>query len=258
MRASRSAPSSSAATMNSDFARAWGSAKRAPRPLASKYRPLPSRARATRSGYASAVSTPTISIGFRDLLATAELALPVIGGTLRLPQRARVNRETAGQRACAAQGADAQAQVCIACAGRRAQHVALAENGGDLAREARRPQVPALDQQVCESRMSAHGGERAAMRGDAPGRVHRAQASQEIACLRERRRGRRIEPAQAPGIRRAPAGELERERCEVRMQDLGRRLCDERRLHALGPQAVADPGTQTTGAAAPLVGGGLR
>ena len=50
IRASRSAPSSSAATMNSDFESACGVAKRAPLPFASTYRPPSPRERPIRSG----------------------------------------------------------------------------------------------------------------------------------------------------------------------------------------------------------------
>ena len=51
--------------------------------------------------------------------------------------------------------------------------------------------------------------------------------------------------------------QLERERREVGVQDLGRREGQQAALLLLGPQAIADAGLEAAGAAAALVGGGL-
>ena len=166
MRASRSAPSSSAATMNSDLASACGSAKRAPRPFASRYRPSAPRARPIRSGYASASSTPVHRSGSAASFAPArEFALPAGGIARRLLERARIDADARGQCGIAAQRADAQAQIRVAHARCSAQHVAFAQDGGKVAGQAQRAPIASLDQHVRQPRMHCRPAPR---RGHAP------------------------------------------------------------------------------------------
>ena len=96
------------------------------------------------------------------------------------------------------------------------------------------------------------------MRRHAPGAIDRLELVQQVARLGEGRRGRRIEPAQPAGVGGPPAGELERERREIRARDFrGREGC-ERCLSTFGPEPIAHAGGEPAGAAAALVCGRLR
>ena len=69
---------------------------------------------------------------------------------------------------------------------------------------------------------------------------------------------RRIEPAERRRVGRAPAGQFERQRRQVGVDDLGRRLRRQRRVRGLRPQAITDARRGAAGAAAALVGRGAR
>ncbi len=258
--ASRSAPSSSAATRNGDFASACGSAKRAPRPFASRYR-LPSpRARAMRSGYASASKTPAIasrsavsappransrrhSAALRAAFAVARASAEIPeGSAARSPASAATRKRISASRAPGA-----------ACRMSRSPRIAARSQARPC-----RAQVARLRQHVREPRMRAHSRKRAAVSRDAIVGVDRLQAPQQIARLREMRGRRRVEPAQGARIGGAPDAELERERREVRVQDLGFGPRVQRELRALRPEAVANARRQAAGAAAALIRRGLR
>ena len=83
--------------------------------------------------------------------------------------------------------------------------------------------------------MGTHAGEGAAVRRHAGRRIDGVQLAKQVPRLGQGSGGRRIQPAQAPRIGRAPAGEFQCERCEVRMGYFGRGLRRQRRLGTLGP-----------------------
>ena len=158
----------------------------------------------------------------------------------------------------AAQGLDARAQVGIVLRGLAPQDVALGEKRGDLARERGFAACRARDHQVREPGRDAHRGHRAAVCRHATVRADRAQVGKECATLRERTGRRRIEPAQRGRLGHAGTGEFERERGEVRFEDLRHRAHRQRRLVALAPEPDAEARGDAARAAASLVGRCLR
>ena len=78
----------------------------------------------------------------------------------------------------------------------------------------------------------------AAERRDAATGIDRLEPCEQVACLRERRRWRRIDPRQGRRVVAAPAGEFERERREVCLEDFGR---------GLRQQRVVEPTRSTAG-----------
>ena len=82
-------------------------------------------------------------------------------------------------------------------------------------------------------------------------------ASEQVARAGQRRGRRRVEPAQLLGGR-APRGEIERERHQVRDRDLRRRVRGEAAVRALAPQPIADAGRRAARAARALLGRGAR
>src|ERR1700679_3369204 len=83
-----------------------------------------------------------------------------------------------------------------------------------------------------------------AMRCDPGGSIDGIELTQQIARLRQRRHGRRIEPAQICGVDGSPATKFQSQWREVRVEDFGRRLRSERRLRSLRPKPVAVAGAQ--------------
>ena len=98
----------------------------------------------------------------------------------------------------------------------------------------------------------------AAERGDHALRIQRPKPLQQFARLRQHRRGRGINPGQARGIRAAPQRQVERQRREIRLADLGGRECGEARMRTLAPQPVTAPGRGAAGATGALVSGRAR
>ena len=261
MRASRSPASSAATTMNSDLASAVASVNVAPRPPLSAYLPPPpSLARPIRSGYANASSRPTASPSARCGVAGAR------DGRMRPSCRStcwttRWTRRTApestvhpGRRGATMQHFDPVREVGVAKSGAGAQRIALREQRGDPAGESLESQVAAAQHHVRESRMQAERCHVAAERRDAATGVDGLEPCEQVACLRERRRWRRIDPRQGRGVVAAPAGEFERERREVCLEDLGRGLRQQRVVSRLAPQPVAGAGRGAARASAALVG----
>ena len=80
----------------------------------------------------------------------------------------------------------------------------LGEQNRDLGRGGGPAMLARKDQHMGEARRQRQFGDLAAMRGRAAGRVERAERPQPFARLLDRRDGRRIEPAQRPGIGDAP------------------------------------------------------
>jgi hypothetical protein len=72
--------------------------------------------------------------------------------------------------------------------------------------------------------------------GDAPVGAERPQLAEQRACARERGVGRRIHPAQGGRIDHARRRELERERDQIGLEDLGRGVRAPGVVLGLGPQ----------------------
>ena len=107
-----------------------------------------------------------------------------------------------------------------------------------------------------QPRMLAEPRHRPAVRRDRARPIERAEIEQQRARRGERGSGRRRQPGQG-GVARAPQRQLERQRRQVGVEDLGRREGQQAALRLLGPQAKADAGFEAAGAAAALVGRGL-
>ncbi len=120
------------------------------------------------------------------------------------------------------------------------------------------PSSCALTQHVRETRMHPEFREHPAVRRDARRRIDRLELLQQLSRLGKRRRGRRVEPGEAVGIHRTPAGEFQRQRREIGMQDFRRRLRAQRGMRAFRPKAIAISCAQTAGASAALIRRRLR
>jgi hypothetical protein len=153
---------------------------------------------------------------------------------------------------------DAQADVRVARRAGAAQQVALREHRRELAGERAEAEARALDHHVGEPRVRAEAGHAPAVRREVAVGGERAELAQQLAGLGERRRGRRIEQPERGRIGHAPGGEVERERREVGLEDLGRRGRLEAALVLQAPQPQAQARPEPAGAAAALVGGGTR
>ena len=68
--------------------------------------------------------------------------------------------------------------------------------------------------------MQREPGHRRAVPGDPPGLIEGAELDEQTACLGEGGSGRWVEPAKLRGIRNADGGEVQGQRCQVRLQDL--------------------------------------
>ena len=153
--------------------------------------------------------------------------------------RAAIRSDAVRQRSTV-QRVESGAQVRIGRAGSAAHWVALGKHRRDLAGEPREAETARTQHHVAEPRMHAQRGHLAPERRRAARGVDRLEPLQQVASLRERRRGRRIEPRQGSRIETSPARELECERREIGLEDLRRRLRQQRRVHRLAPQSVTD------------------
>ena len=183
----------------------------------------------------------------------AELPLELLHHALDAPQCRSIRDDSRRQR-LAAQGLDARANVRIRRNGIGAQRVALREHAREFAAEAGVAERPCAQHQVREPRVRAECGHLAPERRDATVGVERLETRQQVACLGERREWRRVEPGERARVAGAPAGELERERREVGLENLRGRVRQQRRVRRLAPQPVADARRGTAGTAAALVG----
>ena len=134
-----------------------------------------------------------------------------------------------------------------------AQDVALAQDRGKITCEAFSAEFLRLDSHVRETRMHSQFSEDAAVRGDAPRCVDGFELLQQLARLGKRCRGRRVEPGEAVGIRRAPAGQFQRERRKICVQNFRRRLRVQGGMRAFRPKPVTISRAQTAGASPTLI-----
>ena len=113
---------------------------------------------------------------------------------------------------------------------------------------------PPTQQHVAEARMHAERRHGASVRGDATARIERVELDEQLARLRERRGGRRVEPTQLQRVDDSRRGQVEHERRQIGTQNLRRRLREQMMVFMLRPQTVAHAGTEPASAPAPLVG----
>ena len=123
---------------------------------------------------------------------------------------------------------------------RRAQHVALRNQRREVAGHSLGAELLRADEHVRESRMDRQLGHRSPVRRRDAGVVYGVQLDQQLARLGERCRGRRVEPGELRGLGDACHREVERERSQVGVQNLGRRLLEQMGGLVLRPKTVAD------------------
>ena len=260
MRASRSAPSSSAATMNSALASACGSAKtRRGHSPASSVPPHPVSARSGPGRRGPSARRwrrrdPRPRRGCRARAATC-------------PPSARLGAKPLCPPSCRPAARHRRARLHHAarrCASADPHRVRRAPPATDRARSAAPrarsraagSQLPPFDQHVREARVRAHGGKSAAVRRNAARRVERRQQAQQIASLRERRRGRRIEPSQTSWHRR-PSRRAQGRAARDRHAGFPAASAARATPAGPGPQAITSTGGEPARPAATLIGGRL-
>jgi len=59
------------------------------------------------------------------------------------------------------------------------------------------------------------------MAGEPPGGIEGAELHEQTACLGKGGGGRRVEPLELRGVCGANRGKVQRERCQIRLEDLG-------------------------------------
>ena len=102
-----------------------------------------------------------------------------------------------------------------------AQQVALGEQRRQVACERRRGRAPPAQEHVREAGCSASCAMAPAVRRYGASGVQRTEPREQLPGLRERRRRRLVQPPQLRRALNAPGGELERQRREIRLQNLG-------------------------------------
>jgi hypothetical protein len=132
-------------------------------------------------------------------------------------------------------------------------HVALVEQRRDDARGRSHAQPTRGEKHVSQARMYTERRHGAAMRGDAMRIIHRAQLAQKDSRFRERAGGRSIEPPELPWIVDTRDCEVERKRCEVRLQNIRSRVLEQVPILLEWPQAIGDTGRRPSRAASALV-----
>src|SRR5690606_11897645 len=105
-----------------------------------------------------------------------------------------------------------QEQIRVGDLTARSEHVPLLDQCGNAACKLDVTAALRMQQHVRETRVQWEPGQRAAVRGDTTGFVESIQLAQQLARLRERARGWRVQPLQLRRIRRSPRSELECER----------------------------------------------
>lgn len=107
-----------------------------------------------------------------------------------------------------------------------------------------------------EARMYGETGHRLPVAGDPTAGVERPELPQERARLRERAGGRWIEPAQRRWIGNTGSSEIERERGQIGLEDLGLGRREQLRVLLSLPKAITDSGSHSPGPAPTLIGRG--
>ncbi len=133
------------------------------------------------------------------------------------------------------------AQIDVTLALRQAQEIALAEDRREQSGDLALPQFAALQHEMRQSRMLSQPRHRAAVRRDRARFIQRTEIEQQRACRGQRGGGRRCQPGQR-GLARPPQRQLERQWCQVGVEDFGRGEGRQAALRLLGPQAIARAG----------------
>ena len=175
-------------------------------------------------------------------------------------KRTLVEREACGQRApTVAQRIDAQCQVGIDEPRIRGAHgIALFEYRDQIAGLRQQAAFARHEQQMRHARVHAECGHRDAVICESARIVECAERGEQRPRLREGGRRRRVEPRQFSRVGDAGAGKVQRERCEVCIQDLRRAVGAQRAVVMLVPAADAVPGRHAACATAALVCAGAR
>src|SRR6185437_10229882 len=155
--------------------------------------------------------------------------------------------------AIASERLDTATDVGIPRAAGTTKEVPLRKERGDVRRERQAADLARTQQHVRQARMRAETRHLTAMSGDAAFGGQRSETRQQIARAREHRGGWRIEPLERGRIAGSPAGKLEGERRQVRLDDLRRAEWREAALRALAPGAVAHARLRPSRSALPLL-----
>ena len=115
-------------------------------------------------------------------------------------------------RAAIVQGEPPGREILVVLRGFAAQDVAFAQQRGDVARERAMAECMPTQHSVREPRFDAQRGHRTTVCGHASIAIGGVERGEQLARLRERTRGWRVEPPQSRGVIDAGAGEFERER----------------------------------------------
>ena len=158
----------------------------------------------------------------------------------------------------AAQYVESRADIRIVHLARATQQITLGEECGELRGERHRVELLRPQQHVREPRVHGKARHRLSVSIDAACAIERPETLQQVTRAREHRRRRLVQPGEPARLARSPAGEIQGERREIGIQDLGRSEGGERGLGALAPGAVADTGLGASGTALALLGGGAR
>ncbi len=151
----------------------------------------------------------------------------------------------------------AEAEVHVGRAALGAEWVAFGEEGGEVGREVAEAEGPGAEEEVGEARVEGEVGEGAAVVREPSVAVERVELAEEGTGLGIGALGRRVEPGEFVGFG-APGREVEGERREVGVEDLGRREGDEGGVLGARPEPVAHARRGAAGAAPALVGRGAR
>ena len=148
------------------------------------------------------------------------------GPLLGIPSRALayrpINRQPVPTLRMSVQCVQAEAKVRIMPTRRAFEDVALAQQGGNVARQIAHPKCCSSQDHVRQAGMEGQFGHLLPVRGDPSLAIDCAQPCQQLPGLAEGAGGRSIQPQQLGNIRSAPQSQLQGEWCEIRVQDFGR------------------------------------
>ncbi len=135
-------------------------------------------------------------------------------------------------------------------------NVAFTQQGGNIAGQRPQPCFVSLEQQMGQSWMSRQCGHCLARGGNHALIIERVQCREQLPCLRQCTRRRRIKPDKIGGITCAPLRKLQRQRCQIGGHDFRHCVRLQATLRRFGPQTIAVTWRQTSGASGTLLGRG--
>ncbi len=104
--------------------------------------------------------------------------------------------------------------------------------------------------------MNADAGHVTTVSGDAPISTDGPERTQKVARAGQHGGRRRIQPPQVGGVPYTPTRELQSERRQICIDDLGRRKRGQAAMRTFAPGAIGHAGLQSTCAPLTLIGGG--